>query len=659
VSRPIVLVLLILAFDAPANAQPIYTTTPQWVSADTPYSTGGALVDLDRDGWLDFVVANGNDMARQKLVVYYNLGDGTFPASPDWQSADLEYNGHLSIADVDGDSWLDVAVGLTMDDPGTATARLYLNNAGTLSSTPDWTSSHQLAAFHVAFGDVNGDGRPDLAVGTSFPYASPSHPWHNYVHMNVGGTLETSPSWVSDDTWDLGDIFFCDVNADGWLDLAGLGENTVTHVYVNNNGTLATTATWQTTDNPGQFTVFGTYGDVDGDGLTDLFATDNTQLFTGSGLIRRYDGLPGGFFTTTPTWTHFEDYGSAAALADIDADGDLDLATGSWWGFTHYLLNNAGTFPPAPSWQSAGDSVVETIYFGDVDNDGLRYPWASFDVTGTPNRHLFQLPHQPVDQVIEVTVDGMPLTPGQYTYDPVHGWVTVGPSGTNSVAVHYAYSLKPDMAITNWDNQGNQLYYNQNDQALCGDGVLDEGELCDTGIAAGQPGACPTECDSGDPCISAVLLSGGTCLAHCEFSAITEPRHGDGCCPPGANAANDDDCDPVCGNDVCEPGEQSTCIIDCDCVENVDCDDDYVCTFDQCLGGTCSYQPKRYGDVDNNGAITLADLFCVLDGFAGDFSTCSFSDDDIQPCAGNGFITLADLFAVLDAYAGEDPCCGG
>ena len=52
-----------------------FQQTPDWISTDTDdVSTGGALVDLDRDGWLDLVVANGNDMARQPLVVYYNRG---------------------------------------------------------------------------------------------------------------------------------------------------------------------------------------------------------------------------------------------------------------------------------------------------------------------------------------------------------------------------------------------------------------------------------------------------------------------------------------------------------------------------------------------------------------------------------------------------------
>ncbi len=502
--------IVICAFAAvlwavPAFGQPIFHATPDWISADTPYSTGAALVDLNRDGWLDLVVANGNDIGREKLVVYYNNHSGAFPFFPSWQSSDTEYNGHLSVADVNGDGWPDVAVGLTYYGYGTSTARVYLNNAGTLSLLPDWESDITVAGFQVAFGDVNGDGRPDLAVGTGWPYSG-ANQWHNYIYLNVNGVLEPTPSWVSDDTLDLGDVFFCDVNRDGWLDLVGVGEGTDTWVYLNNQGTLATTATWHTTDNPNQFGVMGTYGDVNGDGWFELIATDNYQLSGGSGYFRRYDGLPGGLFTTTPTWTYYEGYCSAVALADIDADGDLDLVTGGWWDNTRYFLNAAGLFPASPTWSSGGTSVVEKIVFGDVDKDGLRYPVETFDATGTPGRHLFQLARQPIERIESVTVDYAVLGPDGFTCDPVHGWVSIGQAPSTSVAIRYVYSLKPDMAVTNWDDElGNYLYYNQNSAPalgdLDGDGGVDFDDFqafagCMTGPDGGLLPACaPADAD--------------------------------------------------------------------------------------------------------------------------------------------------------------------
>jgi hypothetical protein len=74
----------------------------------------------------------------------------------------------------------------------------------------------------------------------------------------------------------------------------------------------------------------------------------------------------------------------------------------------------------------------------------------------------------------------------------------------------------------------------------CGNGQLDPGEKCDTGIVAGN-GACPASCDDGIECTSDVLVNPGTCQAECTFTAVT-PTNGDGLCCAPATAENDNDC---------------------------------------------------------------------------------------------------------------------
>jgi len=96
--------------------------------------------------------------------------------------------------------------------------------------------------------------------------------------------------------------------------------------------------------------------------------------------------------------------------------------------------------------------------------------------------------------------------------------------------------------------------------------------------------------------------------------------------------------------------------ITCGCTVDDACDDDDACTFDRCVAGACTHAARRYGDVDANGIVNIFDLFCVLDGFAGDFAVCSFTNIDVNPCMGNGFINIFDLFAVLGAFQGDDPC---
>jgi len=444
---------------AAAAAQTVYNSTPDWISADTRVGTGGALVDLNRDGWLDFVVANGNDMRVQPLTVYYNQGDGTFPSRPDWVSDDRAYNGHLDVADVNGDGWPDVAVAVlgefnTVD----RAAKLFLNNQGVLSPVPDWEAAELANAFGCAFGDVNNDGRPDLAVGTGWAY-NPQHHFPSYVYLNVDGMLEPTASWVSADENHYQSGLWVDADDDGWLDLVGVASLTETWIYANLGGELEINASWSTTDSSNQDAIMATAGDVNGDGWRELFVTDNTQL-GGSGRFRQYTGLPGGYFETTYSWSYYDGYGSAIALADVNADGLLDLATGAWWDHTRLFFNQGTGFGSSPDWSSGVTSVIEKIIFADVDRDGLWPTSETFPADG--QRRLFYLSRQPIERILAVRRDGVELGPDQYTFSREHGWITTGQTPDTELEVSYVYSTRLDMAITNWDDSvGNYLYYNQ------------------------------------------------------------------------------------------------------------------------------------------------------------------------------------------------------
>ncbi len=112
----------------------------------------------------------------------------------------------------------------------------------------------------------------------------------------------------------------------------------------------------------------------------------------------------------------------------------------------------------------------------------------------------------------------------------------------------------------------------------------------------------------------------------------------------------------VCGACVCDAAWVGD---DCSCDAATCGDTGNSCTRNDCSAGVCSEIATPFGDVNANGLVNLFDLFCVLDGFSGDFSNCPLVASDVQPCAGNAVINLFDLFAVLDAFTGVDPCCGG
>lgn len=132
----------------------------------------------------------------------------------------------------------------------------------------------------------------------------------------------------------------------------------------------------------------------------------------------------------------------------------------------------------------------------------------------------------------------------------------------------------------------------------CGNGTVEASETCDTLIDPGDPGACPQgpeDCDDGNACTADDVQSAGTCNATCVHGDITTPSGAtmDGCCPTGANANNDADCPPACGNGVVEYGELCDTGITSGnpgaCPVLADCDDGDSCTIDSVSGaGTCN-----------------------------------------------------------------------
>ena len=182
-------------------------------------------------------------------------------------------------------------------------------------------------------------------------------------------------------------------------------------------------------------------------------------------------------------------------------------------------------------------------------------------------------------------------------------------------------------------------------------GVADICDLdCGVGSCAGDPNGCGTspDCNANaipDECEENDCNANGV-PDDCDLASGSSPD-----C--NANGVPDE-CDWDCNSDGIPDDCAENCTLDCECY------DGSVCTQDYCEEGACVNTECTYGDVYPDGAITVSDIFAILNAFGayspGDPGLNGF---DIQPCEGDGDVNIFDLFAVLNAFSGEDPCCNG
>jgi len=185
------------------NQDGVLDTTTSWQSLEQSIQNGLASADYDGDGWPDVGVAK---WVNFETAIYRNNGSGTLETTPAWTTGDDGTDKGVAFADVDGNGWPDFAVG--HDEP----SRLYGNDAGTLTLV--WESD---APFYsqqeVRFFDVDADGDPDYSE-TNFSDG------RTHIYINREGALDVQPTWTYDSSTVANTHAFGDINGDGWADLA-------------------------------------------------------------------------------------------------------------------------------------------------------------------------------------------------------------------------------------------------------------------------------------------------------------------------------------------------------------------------------------------------------------------------------------------------------
>ena len=333
---------------------PLYENTGtslelSWRSDEFDASMDAAWGDVNGDGAPELVFGNRLVAGGEQDRIHDNT-----PSAPalDWTSTETDESAGLAWGDWDGDGDLDLAVG----NGGVALAnepvRLYENTDGELSLV--WTSPELEPSRELAWGDFDGDGDLDLAVANQL-----SQP--NRLYENTGAGLVSY--WTTPETDNHASVAWVDWDGDGDLDLSFVGGRSgaaPNRVYDNDAGVF--TLAWTSPDlnwSSGQ-----DWGDFDGDGDPDLavanFATASNRLYRNDGGV------------LVLTWSSDEEDSSfSVEWGDADGDGDLDLAVGNDVSTANRVYLNAGSgLETTATWVSDEAESTIDVAWSDPDGDG-------------------------------------------------------------------------------------------------------------------------------------------------------------------------------------------------------------------------------------------------------------------------------------------------
>jgi hypothetical protein len=343
------------------------------------YAYGIGAADIDRDGDLDLTSADYTP--HNRLYLFENDSDGNFVKHVIQQDDPERLERHM-IGDVDGDGDLDVVIVKNLRGD-----LLWFENDGKPTSGKLWPrhviTTHLPGAYDVALADFDQDG--DLDVAASSWLLGNQFAW--FENDGTPAVGEWAKHTIEENVAETRTMRAADFDGDGDVDLLGTGRK-ANHVIWYENTPTAETIDWKKhlIDDSSKCPAHGNPVDMDGDGDLDIVMALGFYYRPGSGdesaSLRRDENQIVWYENSgkpkVRIWkkhvigARFDDAFEAAA-ADLDGDGDIDVAATSWrnpgrvvWfenhgdprrTWTRHMLKN--------NWRSANHIII-----ADLNGDG-------------------------------------------------------------------------------------------------------------------------------------------------------------------------------------------------------------------------------------------------------------------------------------------------
>ncbi|MCK5944627.1 MAG: VCBS repeat-containing protein, partial [Planctomycetes bacterium] len=356
--------------------------TAQTIGETAEWTNKVELADIDGDGRVDVLLANGGDYDKPGTAVptrvFRNAGDQPWPEITRQVFGERTFYARVVKArDIDGDGHCDLFVGATFQTQ----SRLYLGRGdGRFEDMTDLLLPKMpLSVGDAEWGDVDGDGDLDLVLADW----GPGSPMKNdgarpRLWRNDGGRfVDVGTDYVPDIRvrfcWELELV---DVDNDFDLDLLISSKRSPGSFLLHNDGrgrfTDVSEAKLPQFTNNYEFEPM----DVDGDGYLDVVTiNDGAGDRRFSEHLFRADGAGGFVDVTDDVWPQadnprFDD--NMIAFLDYDSDGDADFLIASLNGVDRLLVNDGrGRFAAAaPVFAGERTRATLGIAIADLNGDG-------------------------------------------------------------------------------------------------------------------------------------------------------------------------------------------------------------------------------------------------------------------------------------------------
>jgi hypothetical protein len=346
---------LLLAAPSSAPAAPIFVDSGQELASSRGNTSRAvALGDLNGDGAVDAVVAQGSFGSAQENVIWLNNGNGIFTESEQFIGSGDSRS--VALADFDGDGDLDIIIA----NAGSAIPNddeVWINQGGAQGGQAGvFVPGQSLAngeSFLVKVGDLDGDGDLDAVIAG----AQGVQIWWN----DGNGNFSAGPTFPF---FGLNDIALGDLDGDGDLDIviAGEGQFFPSQVLWNewNTRQTFTPGPLLATDGVNSGVAIA---DLDNDGHLDIYlATSQANVV--------WWNHGDGFFSAGAGMGNQND--TDVALGDFSGDGHIDAfvtrritgsaANGVW------LNNGDRTFRPSDD--QLGSHTSFRVAVADLNGNG-------------------------------------------------------------------------------------------------------------------------------------------------------------------------------------------------------------------------------------------------------------------------------------------------